>query len=71
MAAKQPHDAWNLYGIVYLWPLLLTWVNFNPKLGKRLNFGIDKQFHPTLYWACDYFSMLVFKLIHVSESGPW
>ena len=31
--------------------------------------GIDKKFHPTLYWACDYLSMLGLKLIHVSKRG--
>ena len=29
-----------------------------------------KSLHPTLYWACDYLSMLVSKLIHVSKRGP-
>ena len=28
---------------------------------------IDKQFHPTLYWAYDYLSMLGLKLIHVDK----
>ena len=30
---------------------------------------MDKLFHLTLYWACDYLSMLVSKLIHVSKRG--
>ena len=29
--------------------------------------GMDKLFHPTFNWACDYVSMLVLKLIHVSK----
>ena len=29
------------------------------------------NFIPTLYWACDYLSILVDKLIHVSKRGPW
>ena len=33
-------------------------------------FGMDTLFHPTLYWACDYLSMLGLRLIHVSERGP-
>ena len=32
--------------------------------------GMEKYFHPTLYWTCDYLSMLVFKLFHVSKRGP-
>ena len=32
--------------------------------------GMDKQFHFTLYWECDYLSMLRFKLAHVNR-GPW
>ena len=31
--------------------------------------GMDKWFHPTLYWACDYLSMLGVKFIHVSKRG--
>ena len=31
---------------------------------------MGKAFHPTLYWACDYLSMLGLKLIHVSKRGP-
>ena len=44
-----------------------------PKLQwcNRWCLGMDKQFHPTLYWACDYLSMLVLKLIRVSKRGPW
>ena len=38
-----------------------------------LNFNggtFEVKFYPTLYWACDYLSMLGLKLIHVSKSGP-
>ena len=35
-----------------------------------LKFGMDKQFHHTLYWMCDYLFMPELKLIHVSERGP-
>ena len=31
--------------------------------------GMDRQFHPTLCWACDFISMLRLKLIHVSKRG--
>ena len=31
---------------------------------------MDKLFHLMLYWACDFLSMLVSKLIHVSKRGP-
>ena len=30
--------------------------------------GMDKLFHP-FYWACNYLSMLGFKLIHVRKSS--
>ena len=38
-----------------------------PKLQQRNRWilGIDKQFHLTLYQACDYLSMLGLKLNHV------
>ena len=32
--------------------------------------GMDKQFHSTSYWACDYLSMLGLKLTHLSKRGP-
>ena len=28
---------------------------------------MDKLFHPTPHWVCDYLSMLELKLIHVSK----
>ena len=31
--------------------------------------GMDKQFHPTVYWTCDYLSMLVIMLINVSKGA--
>ena len=37
---------------------------------NRWSLGMDKWFHPTLYRTCDNLSMLIFKLIHVSKSGP-
>ena len=42
-----------------------------PKLQRlhRCSLGMDTQFHPTLYWACNSFSMLGLKLIHVSKRG--
>ena len=44
-----------------------------PKL-QRCNcwsLGMDKLFHTTLYWACDYLSILGYKLNHVSKRGYW
>ena len=32
---------------------------------------MGKWFHPTLYWACDYLSIIGLKLINVSKRGPW
>ena len=32
--------------------------------------GVGKWFHWTLYWTCDYLSMMRLKLIHVSKSDP-
>ena len=34
------------------------------------NLGMGKHFHPTLYCACDYSSMLGLKSNHVSKGGP-
>ena len=44
-----------------------------PKLQQlhRWSLEMDKKFHPTLYWVCDYLSTLRLKLIHVSKRGPW
>ena len=41
-----------------------------PKLHNRWSLGMDNQFHPTLYQACDGLSMLGSKLNHVSKRGP-
>ena len=32
--------------------------------------GMDTYFHPTLYWACEYLSILVLKLSHISKRDP-
>ena len=42
-----------------------------PKLQRcnRWSLGMDKLFHPTPYWACDY--LLGSKLKHVSKRGYW
>ena len=38
---------------------------------QPLKFGMDKQFHTTLYNGCHYSSTLGLKLIHVVEKGYW
>ena len=38
---------------------------------RHWSVGIDKWFHYTIYWACDYLSMLGLKFIHVSKRGYW
>ena len=43
-----PGQQWRIFSL--LWPLLLTWLNFNPSM--------DKYFHPTHYNGCNYLSML-------------
>ena len=42
-----------------------------PKLQRcnRWSLRMDKKFHLTLCWACNYLSMLGLKLTHVSERG--
>ena len=37
---------------------------------SRWSMGMDKYFHPTLYWTCDYLSMQRFKFIHVCKRSP-
>ena len=37
---------------------------------NRWDLGIDKQFHPTFYSACDILFMLGFSLNHVGKGGP-
>ena len=43
-----------------------------PKLQRcnRWSLGVDKSFHSTLYWTCDYLSMPGLKFIHINERGP-
>ena len=55
----------------YLHPLWSVGWNYLP-IPKRQqcnhwSLGMDKRFHLTLYWACDYLSMLGFRLIHVNK----
>ena len=50
--------------MTYPFPNFSQWCN-------HWSLGMDKSFHPTLYWACDYLSMLRLKLIHVSKRDPW
>ena len=35
-----------------------------------LSLEMDKQFHPTLYWACEYLYILGLKSNHVSKGAP-
>ena len=65
--ANSPHK-----GPVTQKMFLLDDVIMIPKLQRwhRWNLGMNKLFHPTLYWGWDYFSMLVSKLIHVSKRDP-
>ena len=42
-----------------------------PKLQRCNRLGMDKWFNPTLYWACDYLSMLEIELIQVSKRRHW
>ena len=37
---------------------------------ESLKFGNEEVISPTLYWVCDYLSMLRSKTIHVSERSP-
>ena len=32
---------------------------------------MDKYFHSTFYWVCDYLSILGLKLNHASKMEPW
>ena len=43
--------------------------NSHLKWCSRWSLGMDKLFHPTLFWACNYLSMLGLKLNHVSKRG--
>ena len=42
-----------------------------PKLQRcnRWSLGMEKQFHPTEYYGCNYLSMLGLKLNHASKNG--
>ena len=51
-----PSNMWN--------KITYPFINFS---GCTFSLGMDKWFHPTLYWACDYLSMLGLKLHHVSK----
>ena len=70
--------AWTWPSCVPQWALLLTWINFNPSMKSNcIHYKIwDEITYPflnfnasTVYWACNYLSMLGLKLIHVSRSG--
>ena len=37
---------------------------------QPLKFEMDKQFHLTLHWACDYLSVLGLKSIYVNKKAP-
>ena len=66
--------------------ILLIWINSKEvipsiiKYGMKLRIhsqrfhrwrlGMDKSFHPTISWACDYLSILGLKLIHVNKGAP-
>ena len=48
------------------------WMNdfITPFIMDRMGV-MGKQFHPTIYWTCDYWSMWGLKSIHVSKRGSW
>ena len=54
------HEVWG--EITYPFP------SYNDRIGDVL--GMDKQLRDTLYWPCDFVSMLELKLTHVGKSGP-
>ena len=56
------HAQWCV-GWNYLPIPKLQWCN-------HWSLGMDKSFHPTLYWACDYLSMPGLKLNYVSKRSP-
>ena len=52
----------------------MEWNYFSiPKCQRcnRWGLGMERWFHPTLYWECNYLSMMGLKLNHVSKNGPW
>ena len=52
---------WNYISI----PKLQRYNRYN-----RWSLGMEKEFHPKLYWACDYLYILELKLKSVSKRGP-
>ena len=55
----------NSDGITY------PFLNFNGSTIEVWECISNTKSHPTLYWACDYLSMLGLKLNHVSKRGHW
>ena len=56
----------------YLYAWSSVGCNYITKLQRccRWSLGINKWFHPTLYWACDYLYMEGLKLINVRKGVP-
>ena len=54
-------------------PILIAWIsNYFPNLNGAAVEICEWILHPTIYWACDYLSMLRLKLNHnCIKSGPW
>ena len=65
------------------WPLLLTFTLIPAWISNYIQYevceqityhrgslGMDKQFHPTHHWACNYLPVLGLKLNRVSRKGP-
>ena len=51
-----------------------TWNYWSdPKVQRynRWSLGMAKTFHPTIYWACNYLSLLGSKLNRVNKWEPW
>ena len=64
----------NSYGLSLIWTWISNYIHYRvwnvinyltPKLRwyNNCNLGMDKYVHPTLYWACDYLSMLVVEAV--------
>ena len=77
---RSAPDTWGILTLCSLWSLLLTWFNLIPAwISNYIHYKEwDEITYPflnfngcTLYWACDYLSMLGLKLNHVSKRGPW
>ena len=43
-------------------------IHSNISTAHLWSLGMDKWFHPKLYWTCDYLSMLGLELNHISKS---